>query len=560
MMTIATNSFLALCLLISSSGDDSVDSPSPKKVENATSEVSPSESSSNEVPVEEANGTGKPVSQSNQNSSNGNATGVRTTEAILTPNRGPMRRGHGGHAVYNRSGASIPNLRISGVSPPGEEQESAAPQSFGLLDGLFSDSKKVSTIDRNEVDWTGKGLRILTDQHKLAQVSEPLFNSDPFYPLNQAIQGFRDEILTPISTTFDPAMAWTYQHATNVQDGFQSARSTLWFGADGAVILWDNPETSGRIVYNMQSTDGAFTPARPYLGNAVGSPILVNNILVSSNFNLYMLYWKQELFDKKVRIMVGKFEDQVFFDANAIAYNPMSQFMYEGFNESITNPFPSYGFGGVVQWELSDSWDLRAGTINSESTGKSTGFEYLSSDHLFSIIQATYTSELERGDRIHEGHYRLMAWYNSIGKTPSGINPWDASGWGMTFNMDQEIWNGLGVFCRVGWGESDVTTSNFAVSGGFSIENFLGRQGDGLGFAAAWSKITDLGRYQTGFALDPGGPGEYVPAGNQTFMELYWRVNVTDTVQVSPVLQYITDSTSGIGESWIWGFRSVWSF
>lgn len=478
-------------------------------------------------------------------------------EVVLIPHTGPIRRGHGGHEVYDRSGQSIPRLRLPRESTDDGQSSSEA---FGLLVGLFDDEQENKTIVRTESGWSGKGLRIFSDQHKLAKVSEPLFDFSPMAPLNTVVEEFRKQVLAPLSMTFDPAMAWTYQHATNVRDGYQNARSSLWFGIDGSVILYDDADVSSRIVYNMQSAVGAFTPVRPYIGNAVGSPMLANNILVSSNFNLYMLYWKQELFDKKVRVMVGKFEDQVFFDANAIAYNPLSQFMYEGFNESITNPFPGYGFGAVVQWELSDAWDFRVGTINSESTGKSTGFEYLSADHLFSIFQATYKSEFTWGDRIHEGHYRAMVWYNSIGKTSSGKNPWDASGWGLTFNMDQEIWRGLGAFCRVGWGENDVTTSNFAVSAGFSIENFLGRQGDAIGFGASWSKITELGRFQAGYAAVPGGPGEFVPTGNQTFMELYWRVNVTDTVQISPVLQYITDNASGVGKSWIWGIRSVWSF
>lgn len=496
--------------------------------------------------------------KSNQNSvsSNQNATEVEDAspsrrEVVLVPNAGPIRRGHGGHEVFNRAGESIPRLRIPRRVAPDGEQAPAEQESFGLLDGISGNRDKTIEIDRSEAGWTGKGLRVITDQHKLAAVSEPIFDVDPFSPLNDLILGLRQELLDPISVTFDPAVSWTYQHATNVLEGRQNARSTLWFGVDGAVILWDNKDGSGRIVYNIQSMQGAFTPSKPYLGPSVGSPLLINNILVSSDFNLYMLFWKQELFEDKLQIIVGKFEDQVFFDANAIAYNPLSQFMYEGFNESITNPFPGYAFGGFAQWQLSDSFNVRAGTSNSETTGKSTGFEYLSKDHLFSIIQATYRSEFEWGDRIHEGHYRLMAWYNSIGNTGSGKNPWDASGWGLTFNMDQEIWEGLGAFCRVGWGENDVTTSNFSISAGFSVENVFGRQGDAIGFAGSWSKITELGRYQTG--LD-------VPPGNQTFMELYWRVNVTDSVQVSPVLQYITDSTSGIGKSWIWGIRSVWSF
>ena len=482
-------------------------------------------------------------------------------EIILTNSHHPIRRGHGGWEVYNRAGQRQKGLRIpSGANVgqvPGEEMPIPEP-SRGLLPLLFSDRSSRQSTQGNTGQlqssggWTGKGLRLVTDEHKLAQVSEPLLDFDPFDPLNKTIRVLRQDLLDPLSITFQPSMAWTYQHATEVRPGYQHGRSVLWFGVDGAVILWDdNDDNSARVVYNIQAQVGAFTPTTPFLGTAVGSPLIVNNILIGSNFNLYMLYWAQQLFDKKVTVIVGKFEDQVYFDANAIAYNPLTQFMYEGFNQSITNPFPGYGFGGLVEWSITDDFRVRMGTMNSETTSQASGFEYLAADHLFTMFQSTLDLEFEYGGQVHEGHYRMMVWYNSIGDTGTGKSPWDASGWGVTFNMDQRVWNGLGVFCRVGWGENDVTASNFSVSAGFSIEDFLGRQGDCIGFAGSWSKITELGRFDANLPMIPG---------DQTLFELFWRINITDSVQVSPVLQYVHDAGAGIDSSWIWGIRSVWSF
>ncbi|MCH2132756.1 MAG: carbohydrate porin [Phycisphaerales bacterium] len=473
---------------------------------------------------------------------------------IRMPHSGPVRQGHGGFEVYNRAGHrqhGVSLLPSMVKTVPGEQMPDVDPGRWGLLYGVRSDAQKRQQIAEEMSGWTGKGLRVVTDVHKLASVSEPLLDLDPMKPVNDVILAFRQQLLDPISTTFDPMMAWTYQHSTEVRPGYPSARSVLFFSVNGAVILWNDQDTSGRVVYNIQAQQGAFTGTQPYMGTAVGSPMLMNNILVSSDFNLYMLYWHQELFEKKVRVSIGKFEDQVFFDTNAIAYNPATQFMYEGFNQSITNPFPSYGFGGIVGWDVAPNWTLRAGTMNSESIGTSTGFEYLSSDHLFTMIESDFTTHFDWGEFTHEGHYRFMLWYNSIGQTASGNSPWDASGWGVTFNMDQRIWQGLVGFCRVGWGENDVTPSNFSVSAGFGIEDFLGRQGDCFGFAGSWSKLTELGRYGANLPLVPG---------NQTLFELFWRVNMTDSIQVSPVLQYVQDTGAGIDDAWIWGIRSVWSF
>ncbi|MCH2152794.1 MAG: carbohydrate porin [Phycisphaerales bacterium] len=474
-----------------------------------------------------------------------------TRSYIIPDSSFPIRRGHGGGYVYDRAGRRIPTVEIPVTSSVRGAGIPSPSQRWGLLDGIRTSQTDMTEMDQQQSVWTGKGLRVVSDVHMLAEVSQPLFDWDPMEPINQGVEAIRNNLLSPISTTFQPMMAWTYQHATKVRDGYRNGRSNLFFAADGAVTLWDREDSSGRVVYNIQAAEGAFTAVRPYLATAVGSPMNVNNILVNSNFNLYMLYWHQELFDKKVRVSIGKIESQVFFDTNAIAYNPATQFMYEGFNQSITNPFPGYGFGGQVEWTITDDWKLRAATMNSETTSKSTGFEYLSKDHLFSIIESDLRLHFDSNDHVYEGHYRLMLWYKSIGRTSSGKSPWDASGWGVTFNMDQRLVGNLVTFCRVGWGENDVTSSNFSVSGGFGIENFLNRQGDCIGFAGSWSKLTELGRYNASLAAD---------AGDQTFLEWFWRINMTDTIQVSPVIQYVYDSGAGIDGSLIWGIRSVWSF
>ncbi len=473
---------------------------------------------------------------------------------VIAPSRSPIRRGHGGWQVYDRAGRAQFRLEIPTtpkiVEVPGERLPEA-PERWGLLYGLRRQYSRNENLIRLQSAWSAKGLRVVSDVHMLAQVSEPIFDLDVMQPLNDAVEEFRRVVMAPISATFEPSISYLYQHATEVREGFSSARSTLYYGIDGAVTLWSDPDTSGRIVYNVQAQSGVFTAVQPFLGTAVGSPMLMNNMLVSSDFNLYMLYYVQELFDRKVRISIGKFEDQVFFDRNAIAYNPGTQFLYEGFNQSITNPFPGYAFGVMATWDLHPQLSIRAGTMNSEGTGTSTGFENLAADHLFSMIELDYQHLHQLGSWLYEGNYRFMFWYNSIGRTGTGKSPRDAAGWGATFNMDQRLPSDVVTFCRVGWGENEVTASNFSVSAGFGLENFLGRQGDCLGFAGSWSKLTGLGRYQVGLPPTPG---------DQTVFELFWRINMTDTLQVSPVLQYLADSGADIDGSLIWGLRSIWSF
>jgi hypothetical protein len=48
--------------------------------------------------------------------------------------------------------------------------------------------------------------------------------------------------------------------------------------------------------------------------------------------------------------------------------------------------------------------------------------------------------------------------------------------------------------------------------------------------------------------------------GEQYMAEWYWRVKVSESFNIGPVVQAVRDVTAGIDTSIIWGVRSSWSF
>ena len=67
---------------------------------------------------------------------------------------------------------------------------------------------------------------------------EPLFRPDPAQPLSDAIAALRKEFTDPISMTWQPMAAWTYQHATKVVPGRPHAKSLLWQAISSTWTLW----------------------------------------------------------------------------------------------------------------------------------------------------------------------------------------------------------------------------------------------------------------------------------------------------------------------------------
>jgi hypothetical protein len=379
-------------------------------------------------------------------------------------------------------------------------------------------------------------------------VLAPLFSSDPAQPLADAFNAIRKSITDPVSLDFNPAAAWTYQHATKVVDGSPHAKSILWEAISSTLTLWHYEADYGQVVCVLQNNVGMGTPLEPFLGPGVGDPTVINNVLVSSHLTTN-LYWQQSFGQDSVRLRVGKISDSGFFDRNAAAYDPLSQFMSLDFNQSITNPFPPRGFGGVLSADFSKNFTVRAGTLNSASTGATSGFDGLAWNHLFTIVEGDLRIFPTIGGRQREGHIRLMGWYNSI---PNSFGTGTLGGPGVTLNIDQAIADHATAFMRVGWGQQDVTVSNFAISAGFGVSEPFGLKSCQTGIGIEYAKISQHGRDSIG--LLNAGPGEH------SMLEWYWRVRMSESTDTGPVIQVVRDPRAGIDTSVIWGWRTTIGF
>ncbi|MCP4838368.1 MAG: carbohydrate porin [Planctomycetes bacterium] len=401
----------------------------------------------------------------------------------------------------------------------------------------------------------------------------PLFDTDPAQPISDIIAELRKKLTDPVSFEWQPMAAWTYQHATKVKPGAPHAKSLLWEAVSATLTLWENSGDYGQVSFLLQNNVGVGTPLKPYLGPQVGNPGGINNILVAPGA-VVSLYWQQSFFDDTVRWRIGKISDASFFDRNVVAYNPIKGFMALDFNQSLTNPFPARGVGTTLSVDLSDNTTLRAGTLNSASTGLTSGFDGLALSHLFTICELDMRIFPEINGRPREGHLRFMGWYNAI-KNPFGEG--NIGGPGATFNMDQSVADHVAVFARIGWGSQDVTVSNFAASCGVAITAPFGLASSQTGIAIEYAHITPAGRARAGFfestpgmlSATPSGvqglgstafAGDPLPGGEQLMLEWYWRVRMTESTNTGPVIQVVRDPGVGIDTSVIWGWRTTITF
>ena len=338
--------------------------------------------------------------------------------------------------------------------------------------------------------------------------------------------------------TFEPLVTWTYQHATKVLDGMPHAKAVGYYDVSGAYTLWNNAEGLGQIAYQLQGNISGGTSTNPSMSSIVGNPMAMNNILTSEKFALSDVYWQQSFGNHGTRFRIGKLHVPTFFDRNAIAYDSVSGFMAQNFNQSITNPMPGHGFGLNLEWDVTENSLLRLGTANSEPGNvNSSGFDGLSREHLFTSAEIVLTRNPTINGEERTGHFRFMLWNKGI-SDPNGAG--DINGWGGLFNFDQQVADNLTLFGRLGWGASNVAPSDFSISCGVQFDSPFGWKDTTTGFAYQYAELSSGGGQTVG----------------EWFLRTKWQED--SSLHIGPVIQYYDDDN--INGSMIWGIRTSLSF
>ena len=363
-------------------------------------------------------------------------------------------------------------------------------------------------------------------------------DQDPFSFLSDAVNFVRTDIGKPLNFSFEPQLIYIFQHATK-SNGPHSF-SYIYTNINGSLPFDDPDDAKGHLVYNVQANTGLGAATDPYPNVALGSPYFTDNIITSGRIGLKKLWWRQSFMDDTFTINIGKLYYENFFDLNLAAQNPATQFVAAQLTNSTAVPFPSYGFGFIGEVEVAPEIEIRFGTMNALSSGRASGFEHLDQGKLFSIVQARWNPQATDAS-APQGNYRAYCWYSN-----DDVN-YTSDGWGMGISFDQEVGGGLVPFLRWGIAQDGAAPATMCWSTGAVLDGFLGRTHDGIGVGCTF---TDLDR--SGLA---GG------AGWETMVEIFWRIQVTRTLQISPDLQWFSSGQDGgVEDSWIWGLRCTWNF
>jgi high affinity Mn2+ porin len=268
-------------------------------------------------------------------------------------------------------------------------------------------------------------------------------------------------------------------------------------------------------------------------------------------------------------LTVGKFGIADIFDTNKYANNPKTDFLNWALINAGTFDYAGDGwgfsYGGAAEW-YQENWTLRAGVFDLSATpagGRSPEGTFLDSTfNNFELVgeieerhqlwgqpgKLKITGYLERG--------KMGAYQNAIdfAQQTGGLADIAAvrtytSRPGVSINLEQQVWETLGVFARAGWADGtrepwDYTDIDRTVSAGASINgNGWGRPDDTIGIAGVINNISGVHQafFNAGGLGILIGDGQLPNPGLEEILEAYYSYAVTQATKVSFDYQLINN-------------------
>ena len=253
-----------------------------------------------------------------------------------------------------------------------------------------------------------------------------------------------------------------------------------------------------------------------------------------NDFQIVEAYWELPLLEERLVLTVGKLDPTVYFDANAVANDEVTQFLADIFVNNIAMEWPDYGPGLRLLIRPREGLEVDLGYLSGDSD-----WEDLLEEG-FAIGEVRLAASL-RGRPgtwrlygwTHRGHH--LSWSELFRGEPEG----NRRNWGLGLSLDQQLADGLTCFCRFGMQDREVAgdpEEPFAVACSWSLGFQLtgagwGREGDVLGVAFGQALLSD--NYRRWLRQQGVRPAR------ESHLEVYYSLELGEHVHISPDLQLI---------------------
>jgi len=246
----------------------------------------------------------------------------------------------------------------------------------------------------------------------------------------------------------------------------------------------------------------------------------------SDGLSVLEVFYTQTFCNERYLFSIGKTEQVVFIDDNALANDEYTQFVGKPF---VNNPMldSEDEYGPVMAAQVSP-WEQLTLTFLYESSSRPNAEENMQKsvwddifDTPFLAAQLTYSPKIFGFD----GNYRVYGWGATYDHEKISGNGTD-KGWGIGLSCDQIVHEKVGLFARFGYSNNEVYVAPWFWSVGANLKGLIpSRDEDEIGVGIAGLEAnSDLG-YN----------------GTELHLEAYYRIVLSDYFSISPDIQFVAN-------------------
>jgi porin len=343
----------------------------------------------------------------------------------------------------------------------------------------------------------------------LAQIpADPLITPDPMAWAVRPIDRFADRANLLESFKFGATYTLLNQYATSVPDGVRHDEPSGRLDAHGTWVAYRSDSTAGSVSILVRSGTNIGMSQQFNLSDSVGSGLYLDCLQGSGEqrpVTLNILYWRQDLLNKRLSLYVGKIHPNEFVSLSMFNDDERTQFLNgENDGDLAFAADGAYAGGAAVEIAATRHLYLHAVAVDTEGAAW-TGLHTLPDRKYMEAIELGWFSG-SLGKQFRD--YRAGFWRDDTQT--------QGSGYGGGFAFEHEFFNGWTPFGRFGFATNRGTSIRQSHTLGIAQVQPFHRRGDMFGSSFSWS--------------EPANPARH----HESISESFYRLRLTQSLEIGP--------------------------
>jgi porin len=398
-------------------------------------------------------------------------------------------------------------LLASSLSAPGQSRDTNAASTTQL--GQPSQAEPPAVV-KQETDELKQQLDV--DAAALSKIpTDPLVRPDPLALIFQPVDKLSDRLAQYARLKFGATYTFLNQYATIVPEG-TPRHNQLGGRLDftGAWTAYDHGSSAGSISLLVRSGTNIGISQQFNLSDSIGSGLYLNCLQgggPQEPITLNILYWRQDLFEKRLSLYVGKIHPNEYATLSMFNNDERTQFLNGANDGNLAVAYDgAYAGGAAVEFQATRHVYMHAVVVDTEGA-QQRGIATLADRKYMEGFEFGWSSG-SIGERYR--HYRAGMWRDDTKN--------NGSGYGGGFGFEHEFYNGWTPFGRFAFSTSTGTSIKQAEGIGLANVRPFGRRGDMFGIAMNYSEPSN---------------GKH----HESLFESFYRLRLTQSVNIGPDIE-----------------------